>query len=144
MSADIARLHQCTELIYILVGDIVDLLDEPANEQTCRWLSAVLDTLLDKLPEEYTLKSEDGYLSDVLDTFPAWQSQVELLEEQNFILMRELRRLRRTVCTDSDFRKIADEVRVGLMDWIGRYQSHHERERDLIQQAANLVIGGDG
>jgi hypothetical protein len=30
------------------------------------------------------------------------------------------------------------------MDWIDRYQAHHARERDLMQLAANLVIGGDG
>lgn len=138
------RLTACTELTYILLGDLLDLLDEPPTAQTSKWLKAVLDTLLDTLPEEYCLKADDGYLSDVVATFPYWHPQVERLEDQNFALIYQLRRLRERLSENRDYAQVSRELRVELIDWIGAFQAHHHEEQNLMQLAANLVIGGSG
>ncbi len=43
-------LEDYTALEYILLGDLRDLLEEPADHFTRSWLVAVLDALLDTLP----------------------------------------------------------------------------------------------
>ena len=59
-------LEEYSTLEYILLGDLRDLLYEPPDEETCRWLLAVLDALLETLPREFDLKQQDGYLMEVL------------------------------------------------------------------------------
>ncbi|MCA9032679.1 MAG: hypothetical protein KDA66_17810, partial [Planctomycetaceae bacterium] len=56
------RLTHCIELEYILLGDLRDLLEEAPSKETSRWLTAVLDVLLEKIPEEFEMRCEDGYL----------------------------------------------------------------------------------
>ena len=40
-------------LEYLLIGDLRDLLEEPADSETRRWLLAVVEELLDLLPNEF-------------------------------------------------------------------------------------------
>lgn len=144
MSTELSRLSECTELNYILVGDLLDLLDEPASEQNGHWLSAVLDTLLKTLPEEYSLKTDDGYLSEVLTIFPDWQAQVDRLEEQNLQLIRRLRMMRSCLDSGHNLKRLLSALRGELRDWIDSFRKHHQEERRLMQMAVNLEIGGSG
>ena len=139
------RLLQCTELEYILLGDLRDLLEEnPADNETANWLEAVLDALLDTLPEEFALKSDDGYLQEVLDRFPNWDSQVSRLECGYSHLVQRLEDLRTRLCVGDDFQKVAAEVSADLREWMNEFVRHHQQERELVSMAASYDVGGNG
>lgn len=140
MSAN--RLSQCRELEYILIGDLRDLLEEPPGDEALRWMKAVLDTLLDTIPEEFRLKSGDGYLSDVLEDFPNWEGEVTRLEEEYFSLYRRLIQLRRSLQGDQDYLQIAPQVSQDLHDWMAAFKQHIQSEQRLVLLAANLEVGG--
>jgi len=139
------RLLQCTELEYILLGDLRDLLEEkPADNETANWLEAVLDALLDTLPEEFALKSDHGYLQEVLDRFPNWDSQVSRLEGGYSHLLVRLEDLRDRICNGSDFHMIAAEVSTDLKEWMNAFVHHHQQERELVSMSVSYDVGGDG
>lgn len=138
------RLRQCTELEYILLGDLRDLLEEAADDETAHWLEVVLDALLDTLPEEYALKSDHGYLREVLDRFPTWDGKVAKLEAGYTQLFNRLRQLRDRLSYGGDFQRIANAVSADLKDWMHAFVTHHQEERELVSLAASFEIGGDG
>ena len=84
------RLEEYTVLKYILVGDLRDVLEEPANRYTRGWLVAVLDALLDTLPREMAIKEASGYLHEVLDEYPSWYRHVEELQNEERLLFLSL------------------------------------------------------
>ncbi len=139
MSTD-CRLLQCTELEYILLGDLRDLLEEPADAETARWMSAVLDALLDTLPEEFEIKSQDGYMREVLKDFPNWDSEVEKLEDEHYALYCQLNDLRNDLVSD-DYSLTAKRLRSKLSDWMTAFRKHRSTERSLVLMAANVEIG---
>lgn len=138
------RIAECRELVYILFGDLRDLLEEGPSQETERWLKVVLDALLEKVPEEFELRSADGYLTEVLENFPNWEGQVEQLEEEYFSLLRTLRRLRGTIERSEEFDQIAQKASSELMRWMDAFRAHIQAEQRLVMLAANLEVGGDG
>ena len=48
----VAQLRRCSELEYLLLGDLREMLEEPFTPQGRNWTVAVIDTLLDMLPRE--------------------------------------------------------------------------------------------
>lgn len=135
------QLSDYTALEHILLGDLRDLLEEPPDKTTRRWLLAVLDALLDTLPRQYELQANGGYLSEVLEEFPNWAVQVDQLRTEKQELFAKLRRLREEVGQRASFAKIAEEVRKGLRDWMASLSSHQRRERRIMQTAFNLDVG---
>ena len=85
------RLQEYTALKYILLGDLRDLLEEPADRYTRGWLVAILDSLLDTLPREIAIKEASGYLNEVLDEYPSWYRHVEELQNEERLLFLSLR-----------------------------------------------------
>ncbi|MCA8995732.1 MAG: hypothetical protein KDA80_02070 [Planctomycetaceae bacterium] len=136
------RIVECRELAYILFGDLRDLLEEAPNRETVRWLNAVLDALLETIPEEFELKSSDGYLSDVLESFPNWQGEVEQLEEDYYILMHSLKHLRYRLSQDMDFSIVAADISRELQIWMDSFRNHIQKEQRLVQMAVCLEVGG--
>lgn len=138
------RIAECRELVYILFGDLRDVLEEGPSKESQRWLKVVLDALLEKVPEEFELRSADGYLTEVLESFPNWQGQVDRLEEEYFELFQTLRRLRKEIGRSQDFASIAQEASADLMRWMESFRRHIQAEQRLVLLAANLEVGGDG
>jgi len=139
--SDALRLSDYTAFEHILLGDLRDLLEEPPDKTTRKWLLAVLDALLDTLPRQYELQADGGYLSEVLDQFPNWAEQVERLRSEKQELFVKLRQLREGIGKRVSFAKIAEEVRKGLRDWMSSLSSHQRRERRIMQTAFNLDVG---
>lgn len=135
------RLRDCTELVYILIGDVRDVLEEPPSDQTRHWLSVLLDTLLETVPEEFSLKSDGGYMSEVLLDFPHWNTRVGDLEDQYFSLYLQLRRLREQLRLQVTYEETAKSLRADLSSWISSFQEYCAQERDLVQTAVNLTVG---
>lgn len=134
-------LRKCCEFEYILIGDLRDLLEDAPTEENRRWMLAVLDALLATLPMEFALKSEDGYLSYVLDEFPNWHTAVERLEQQHAALHRRLRQLRDRLLTRARLQEVAERLRIELEAWIDAFTELHRQERQLVFAAANLEVG---
>lgn len=134
-------LEEYSTLEYILLGDLRDLLQEPADEETCRWLLAVLDALLETLPREFDLKQQDGYLLEVLENYPNWSGAVERLQIEHNELFLKLKELRGRISQRISFAEIADEARRELKDWMLTLIAYHRHENRLLQTALNLEVG---
>ena len=138
------RLVHCRELEYILLGDIRDLLEEPPNAETARWLIAVLDTLIETLPEDFELCSRDGYLNSIVEDCPNWEPMVEQLENQHFELYRRLIALRARLQLDCDYAAFAEILKGDLEAWILAFRDHRQHEQQLLMLATHLDEGGGG
>jgi len=134
-------LGECTALEYILLGDLRDLLEEPADEQTCRWLVAVLDALLDTIPREIELQQVGGYLAEVLEQYPNWSGEVVRLKQEKHALYVKLGGLRNSIVARAPFSQIADQVSGDLCEWMKSFQAHHRHERRLVHSAFNIEVG---
>jgi len=96
-------LEECDAFEYILLGDLRDLLEEPADDLTCKWLIAVLDALLQTLPREFELQDEGGYLAEVLEEFPNWSGHVDQLLEERELLFQKLHQFRERIAQQVSF-----------------------------------------
>lgn len=134
-------LEDFNSLEYILLGDLRDLLEESPGAETRKWLIAVLDALLDTLPREFDLEEEDGYLSEVLERFPSWSTQVDRLHRDHERLFEKLKELRDRVGRNVWIAPIASEVRRELKDWMLSLIAHHRSETRILQTAMTLDVG---
>jgi len=134
-------LEEYATLEYILLGDVRDLLDDPVDETTCKWLLAVLDALLDTLPREFALRDSGGYLSEVLELYPNWSGQVDHLRSERDLLYEKLQQLRQRVAQDASFTQIAADLRGDLCDWMQSFVAHHRHERRIVHVAYTLDVG---
>jgi hypothetical protein len=135
------RLEEYTALEYILLGDLRDVLEEPANHYTRGWLIAVLDALLDTLPREMEIKEASGYLNEVLDEYPSWYRHVEELQNEERLLFLSLQALRDRLETSESYAYAADRVKSSLRQWMTRLTAHHRHENRILQTAMNLEVG---
>jgi hypothetical protein len=136
------RLEEYTALEYILLGDLRDVLEEPANRHTRGWLIAILDALLDTLPREMALKESSGYLHEVLDEYPSWYRHVEDLQNEERLLFLSLQSLRDRLETSESYAFAADRLKSTLRQWMTRLAAHHRHENRILQTAMNLEVGG--
>jgi hypothetical protein len=136
------RLEEYTALEYILLGDLRDVLEEPANRHTRGWLIAILDALLDTLPREMALKESSGSLHEVLDEYPSWYRHVEDLQNEERLLFLSLQSLRDRLETSESYAFAADRLKSTLRQWMTRLAAHHRHENRILQTAMNLEVGG--
>ncbi len=131
-------------LEYLLIGDLRDLLEEPADNESRRWLLAVLEELLDLLPNEFEFEDQGGYLADVCERNPNWASQVDRLHHEHERLYFSLLELRNRIASEQSFDFIADEVKPMLSRWVDAAQRHRDREQQLLVQSYDVTFGGEG
>jgi hypothetical protein len=141
MSLSYHLLEEYAALEHILLGDLRDVLEEPADEETRTWLTVILDSLLAIVPRAFALKAEGGYLQEVVAAFPDWDDQVVLLQRDHGVLCSRLQHLRARLATGAAYAALADRLRRDLRDWMDRLGEHQRCERRLMQTAANLEIG---
>jgi hypothetical protein len=134
-------LEDYTALEYILLGDLRDLLEEPADQYTRRWLVAVLDALLETLPLQMALKESRGYLNEVLDEYPSWYRHVEELQNEQRLLELSLQALRDRLETSGPYERVAMRVNSTVRQWMNRLTAHRRHETRLLQTAMNLECG---
>ncbi len=134
-------MYDYATLEYILVGDLRDVLEEPAEEETRMWLLAILDALLDILVREFDLSEDGGYLAEVLEEYPNWYIHVERLHRQHDDLCANLKELRDRVSRRVAFADIASDLSRDLHDWMNSLTAHHRHETRIVQEAMNLEVG---
>lgn len=125
----------------LLLGDLLDLLNDPDGPGTHKWLLTTLDALLRILPRGFCSEEAGGYLQEVLDEFPSWDRQVQALHLQHAQLHDRLRDLRREVARMPAQPGIAPRCRLNLHGWIEQVNQHKGRETALLQTAINLEVG---
>lgn len=140
-SLDARLLDQYSSLEYILLGDLRDVLEEPVDRESRRWLIAILDALLETLPREFDLEDADGYMSEVLERYPNWSAQVDRLHRDHDGLFSKLKELRGRIESDTWIAPIANEVRRDIREWILKLIAHNRNENRLVQTAMNLEVG---
>jgi hypothetical protein len=143
-TAAIARdesLRRISELEYILIGDLRALLESPIDGQNLRWISAVLDALLETLPKQFQLKQQGGYLQVVLDVQPNWECHVSTLEVEHEQMCARLQQLRHQLLDAVKVEFLARTLRAELKGWTQAFVSHSRRESRLLQTAMNLEVG---
>ncbi len=131
-------------LEYLLIGDLRDLLEESPDDETRRWLLAILEELLDLLPNEFEYEDQGGYLADVCEQNPNWSNMVERLHREHESLYFNLLELRNRISNEQSFDFIADEVKPKLSRWIEAAQRHRESEQQLVVSAYDTTFGGEG
>jgi hypothetical protein len=141
MSTTAELLQKYSTFEYILLGDLRDLLEEPEDEFTGKWLLAVLDSLVQTLPVELELQELDGYLSPVTDKYPSWTPRVEMLHRKQADLFETLRLLRDRIASNTSFHEVAAVVRLELRDWMLCCIAQRRSETRLLQTAMNLDVG---
>lgn len=125
----------------LLLGDLLDLLENPDGPEANKWLVAILDALLRILPREFRSKEAEGYLADVLDEYPSWDRQVEQLREQHGLLFRQLQELRNEAQRLGSRERIPLRCRRRANEWIGLLIEHNRQESEMLQIAVNLEVG---
>ena len=98
------------ELEYLLLGDLRQILDEPASPQNSRWLLAILDMILVSRPRT---NRASVYLPVPIHEEP-YSQRSRLLETGS--LVEKLRRLRDRVAHRSDHTVVANEIREELRE----------------------------
>ena len=131
-------------LEYLLIGDLRDLLEEPPDGETRRWLLAVVDELLDLLPNEFEYEDQGGYFADVCEQNPNWSGMIDRLHRQHEGLYSGLLELRNRISNEQCFDFIANEVKPKLSHWIAAAQRHRDREQRLLVSAFDTTFGGEG
>ena len=135
-------LEEYTQLEYLLLGDLRELLDEPLDDdETRRWLTAVVDELLETLQCEFRLQEADGYMTEVLEICPNWSGQVDRLRSEHDTLYSRLRQLRYRLSEALPLTEVADRLRHQLRDWMTTFTAHRRHETRLLQSAFNLDFG---
>jgi hypothetical protein len=144
-TATLARaesLRRISELEYILIGDLRDLLESPIDDQNLRWISAVLDALLETRPKQFELKQQQGgYLQEVLEVHPNWECHVVTLEVEQAQMCDRLRQLRAELPDAVKVEFLARTLRMELKGWMQAFVAHNRRESRLLQTAMNLEVG---
>ena len=138
---DTRLLDHYSSLEYILLGDLRDVLEEPTDRESRRWLVAILDVLLETLPREFDLEDADGYMAEVLERYPNWSAQVDRLHRDHDLLFCKLKELRGRIECNKWIAPIANEVRRDLREWILKLIAHNRKETRLVQTAMNLEVG---
>ncbi|MCA9079063.1 MAG: hypothetical protein KDA58_00830 [Planctomycetaceae bacterium] len=138
------RLVHCRELEYILIGDLRDLLDDPPCDETGQWLLAVLNTLLETLPQDFELSSQNGYLDSVLAEYPHWEPVVERLENQRYELYRRLISLRNKLQVNASYTALADMLKGELTTWMSAFKVLRQHEQRLVLLSTHLDEGAGG
>jgi hypothetical protein len=143
--SQISTLADCNEFQYLLLGDVRDLLEESPDETTKKWLLAVLNVLVDLMPQERRLHEDSGgYLAEVLEEFPEWNRQVMRLHLRKLHLDYSLRELRNRIRDEGSWVDIADQLSAELRDWMKLFTNLHRAESSLIVNAMLLDVGGGG
>jgi hypothetical protein len=133
--------QQLAQLEFLLLGDLRQILGEPATPDTRHYLATVLDLMFEMLPYRFAMKEAGGYLDEVTKKFPGWDDQVAALCCEHGLLYEDLRDLRRDVSDESRFDRGSEAIVARIGEWMERYARHEQEERRLTQLAANLELG---
>jgi len=127
------EINSQNELIWLLLGDVADILDEGLDADNISWLTPVLDVLVQTMVRQQSHATR--YLDEVLVEFPYWTPQVDELQSERAGLRRSLEDLLARIRWSLPLQMLADRLQIQLRNWLHRMTLHRFRERELIQSA---------
>ena len=136
--SELARSSQLTQL---LLDELKDLLQEPVDLEDTQWIESALDQLCQFVDEEFQLQEQGGYLNEVLDEFPNWDRQIEILKLEHVRLRNELTLLRARFSQPLSRKQIDRVVRQNFREWFREFSTHKRAENELILKAHTLDVG---
>ena len=126
------------QLIWLLLGDVAEILDDGLDAENISWLSPIVDVLVDTMARR---EQEHGYLSDVLIEFPNWSPQVDRLRSERAALARSLEDLQARIRWALPVQMLGDRLQLQVRNWLNRMTLHRCQERELIQAVWYNEIG---
>lgn len=142
LNYDRMNLKQLSELEYILVGDLREVLEEESNDQNRKWLLVLVEALLKTLPREFALRERGGYMREVLLLSPELDPLVQQLKEEHDSLYRELDELAEALRCSKVFQKQAGALKERLAKWSDNLSAHNHSEEMVVFQAYQQDLGG--
>lgn len=100
----------------------------------------MLAALEEDLSEIAQIKVKLGFHQEVLDQMPQWQVKVDHIREDQKLLLTDLKRFRESLTDRGHLRRLQRYLR----GWLARFHDIEHREHRLIQDAANVDVGGEG
>ncbi|MDA0591267.1 MAG: hypothetical protein O2820_25825 [Planctomycetota bacterium] len=134
-----ARIESEDQLIWLLMGDVAEILDDGLDAENISWLGPVLDVLMETMACQQ--RNETGYLTEVLVEFPNWSSQVDRLRSERSALDRSLEDLQARIRWSLPVDMLAFRLQVQVRNWLNRMQLHRCEERELVQAVWYNDIG---
>ncbi len=98
-------------LEHLLLGDLRQLLEEPASPVTSQWIVATLDHLLAGRP-----RTTSPFLPTLSRSLP-WSQDETPPSHQKLALFSKLQRLRDRVAHRAPYALLANEIRCDLREW---------------------------
>ena len=126
------------QLIWLLLGDVAEILDDGLDAENISWLSPIVDVLVDTTARR---EQEHGYLSDVLIEFPNWSQQVDRLRSERAALDRSLEDLQARIRWALPVQMLGERLQLQVRNWLNRMTLHRCEERELIQAVWYNEIG---
>ena len=136
-----SSIQRDSALEQLLLGDLLDLLDDPDDPEVQMWLLTILDALLRILPREFCSEEAGGYMREVLEEYPSWDRQVRILHSQHQQIFTRLRELRNDVARMRPRQGVSPRCRLSLYEWVELLNDHNGQEVALLQTAINLEVG---
>jgi hypothetical protein len=127
------------QLIWLLMGDVAEILDDGLDAENISWLGPVLDVLVETMFRQE--ENDPGYLSEVLVEFPNWSPQVDRLRSERAALGRTLEDLQARIRWSLPVKMLATRLQVQVRNWLNRMQLHRCEERELVQAVWYNDIG---
>lgn len=129
------RLTQCSELAWLLVGDVREILQDRLDAGALARLRPLLDGLILSL-------QGIRWAEDSRDPFLESSGQVEELKDHNGQLVEQLESLRDDIEWDFPIDTFAVEVEMDLAEWAELMRDHSRTEHEFMQDAMPLELGG--
>lgn len=124
-----------------LLDSIAQSLAEPIREGERRETLEKMDQVLGYLAAQFELEEKDGYLEQVLETYPNWHPQLQHLQQEHHLLHKQFGEIRDRVSQTAVDSSLTNELRRHLNDWITSFQLHQQREDNLVHEAFVLDVG---
>ena len=146
-AAFLQEIKEVNQELWDLIGDLRHRCQRPIAPGQCRLLLDKLCQLRDQLALHFALEEAYGYFEEPVHVAPRLSHQAEQLRAEHKSLYLDLCQL-----VDRAERMFYDEQHAALALWVGpqflefdlRLRMHEERENELIYDAYDSDIGGDG
>jgi hemerythrin-like domain-containing protein len=137
------------EALRHIIGGLRTVLDwKPTTDDLARKLSSlrfIAQSFQRHLERLMALKEQDGYMTDAVEQMPALAEKVQALLRDHDEFEETLHRLvlRLEHLSPSDKPKF-DAVCRDMEELLVKLEDHHRREADLMQEAFQRDVGGQG
>jgi hypothetical protein len=130
--AQLALQHHLRELEQIVAPPVAEKLPE---------VRIRLKAVLGLVTEHFRIEEQDGYMQAVKEQDQRFESDLKCLREEHSAMKRELELL---IDEADALQQMDDEFSEKIYAWIDRFRMHEKSEIDLVQEAFDVDVGGEG